>query len=598
MQETSSRDEILKNVVGVIEEINGPIAIVKDVRNLKMMEVVKVSKHLLIGEVISLNGEKAIVQIYENTSGVRPGDYVYGTGEPLSVELGPGLLSKIYDGIQRPLDEIYEYGIFIPRGIDLPPLNRGRKWSFKPLVKEGDILHGGAIIGEVPETSRIIHRILVPPDKAGKVVFIASEGEYKVDDVICVLEDPVRGRQELKMYHKWPVKIPRPINNKYIPSEAMFTGQRVIDFLFPISRGGTASIPGGFGTGKTVIQHQLARWSDADIIIYVGCGERGNEITEVLEDFPKLVDPKTGKPLMERTVIIANTSNMPVTAREASIYTGITIGEYFRDMGYNVALMADSTSRWAEALRELSGRLEEMPAEESFPAYLGSRLAAFYERAGYVETLSKQKGSLTIIGAVSPAGGDFSEPVTQNTKRFTKCFWALDKSLASQRHFPSINWMLSYSFYVDTVSEWWSKIDPEYKKIRQRIMDLLIREDRLLKIVKIIGLDALPQSERLILEICRVIRIGFLQQVAYDKIDSYCSPQKQIKMAKLILKLYDLTHDLVVNYRVPVSEIQNLKSISEIMRIKIEVPNDQLEKIDEIEKLLVSEVETIRERYS
>lgn len=598
MQETSVRDEILKNVVGVIEEINGPLAIVKDVRNLKMMEVVKVSKHLLIGEVISLNGEKAIVQIYENTSGVKPGDYVYGTGEPLSVELGPGLLSKIYDGIQRPLDEIYEYGIFIPRGIDLPSLNRMRRWNFKPLVKEGDFLHGGAIIGEVPETSRIVHKILVPPDKAGKVVFIANEGEYSVEDVICILEDPIRGRQELKMYHKWPVKIPRPINTKYIPSEAMFTGQRVIDFLFPIARGGTASIPGGFGTGKTVTQHQLARWSDADIIVYVGCGERGNEITEVLEDFPKLVDPKTGKPLMERTVIIANTSNMPVTAREASIYTGITIGEYFRDMGYNVALMADSTSRWAEALRELSGRLEEMPAEESFPAYLGSRLAAFYERAGYVETLSKQKGSLTIIGAVSPAGGDFSEPVTQNTKRFTKCFWALDKSLASQRHFPSINWMLSYSFYVDMVSEWWSKIDPEYKDVRQRIMDLLIREDRLQKIVKIIGLDALPQSERLILEICRVIRIGFLQQVAYDKVDSYCSPQKQIKMAKLILKLYDLTHDLVVNYRVPVSEIQNLKSISEIMRIKIEVPNDQLEKIDEIEKLLVSEVETIRERYS
>lgn len=594
----SVKSDVKGNVVGVIEEINGPIAIVKEVRNLKMMEVVKVSKHLLIGEVISLTEDKAVIQIYENTSGVKPGDYVYGTGEPLSVELGPGMLAKIYDGIQRPLDEIYEYGIFIPRGVDLPPLNRKRTWHFKPLVKEGDILHGGAIIGEVPETSRITHRILVPPDKAGKVVYIADEGDYRVEDIICVLEDPVSGKHELKMYHKWPVKVARPVNYKYIPQEPMFTGQRVIDFLFPIARGGTASIPGGFGTGKTVTQHQLARWSDADIIIYVGCGERGNEITEVLEDFPKLVDPTTGKPLMERTVIIANTSNMPVTAREASIYTGITIGEYFRDMGYNVALMADSTSRWAEALRELSGRLEEMPAEEGFPAYLGSRLAAFYERAGFVETLSHRKGSLSIIGAVSPAGGDFSEPVTQNTKRFTKCFWALDKSLASQRHFPSINWMQSYSFYIDTVGEWWSQIDPDYKEVRQKIMDILIREDRLQKIVKIIGLDALPQSERLVLEIARVIRVGFLQQFAYDKIDSYCSPKKQIRMAKLILKLYDLTHDLVVNYRVPVSEIQNMKSISEIMRVKIEIPNDQVEKIDEVEKMLVDEVEAMRERYS
>ncbi|MEN2998170.1 MAG: V-type ATP synthase subunit A [Brevinematia bacterium] len=594
----TTESKVVGNVAGIIEEINGPIAIVRDVKNLKMMEVVRVSKYLLIGEVISLNENKAIVQIYENTSGVKPGDFVYGTGEPLSVELGPGLLSKIYDGIQRPLDEIYEYGIFIPRGIDLPALNREKRWHFKPIVKEGDILHGGMVIGEVPETTRIIHKVLVPPDKSGKVVYIASEGEYKVSDVICVLEDPVVGKQELKMYHKWPVKIPRPINNKYIPSEAMFTGQRVIDFFFPIARGGTASIPGGFGTGKTVTQHQLARWSDADIIVYVGCGERGNELTEVLEDFPKLVDPKTGRPLMERTVIIGNTSNMPVTAREASIYTGITIGEYFRDMGYNVALMADSTSRWAEALRELSGRLEEMPAEEGFPAYLGSRLAAFYERAGFVETLEHSKGSLTIIGAVSPAGGDFSEPVTQNTKRFTKCFWALDKSLASQRHFPSINWMTSYSFYVDTVTEWWSKIDPDYKEIRQKMMDLLIREDRLQKIVKIIGLDALPQSERLILEIARVIKVGFLQQTAYDKIDSYCSPEKQIKMAKIMLKLYELTHDLVVNFRVPVSEIQNMKSISEIIRIKIEVPNEEVEKIDEIEKNLVTEYEMIRDRYS
>lgn len=592
------KDRIRENVVGIIEEINGPIAIVKGVRNLKMMEVVKVSQDLLIGEVISLSEEKATIQIYENTSGVKPGDYVYGTGEPLSVELGPGILSKIYDGIQRPLDEIYEYGIFIPRGIDLPALNRSRKWHFKPVVKEGDLVYGGTIIGEVPETTRIVHKILVPPSNAGKVIYIAKEGEYSVEDVICVLDDPVRGKQELKMYHKWPVKIPRPINEKYIPSEAMFTGQRVIDFLFPIARGGTASIPGGFGTGKTVTQHQLSRWSDADIIIYVGCGERGNEITEVLEDFPKLVDPKTGKPLMERTVIIANTSNMPVTAREASIYTGITIGEYFRDMGYNVALMADSTSRWAEALRELSGRLEEMPAEEGFPAYLGSRLAAFYERAGFVNTLSGNKGSLTVIGAVSPAGGDFSEPVTQNTKRFTKCFWALDKSLASQRHFPSINWMQSYSFYVDMVAEWWNKIDPEYKELRQRIMDILIREDRLQKIVKIVGLDAIPQSEKLILEIARVIRLGFLQQVAYDPIDSYCSPEKQLKMARIILKLYELTHDLVVNYRVPVSEIQSMKSISEIMRIKIEIPNNELDKINEIETRLVKEVEEIRQRYS
>ncbi len=598
MAEATLKENLEKNIVGVIEEINGPLALVKDVKNLKMMEVVKVSKYLLIGEVISLSGDTAIVQIYENTAGVKPGDYVYGTGEPLSVELGPGLLSKIYDGIQRPLDELFEYGIFIPRGIDLPALNRSTKWGFKPLIKEGDLLKGGSIIGEVQETSRIVHRILVPPDKAGKVVYIAKEGEYTVEDVICVIEDPVRGRQELKMYHKWPVKIPRPISDKYIPSEPMFTGQRVIDFLFPIARGGTAAIPGGFGTGKTVTQHQLSKWSDADIIIYVGCGERGNEITEVLEDFPHLIDPKTGKPLMERTVIIANTSNMPVTAREASIYTGITIGEYFRDMGYNVALMADSTSRWAEALRELSGRLEEMPAEEGFPAYLGSRLAAFYERAGSVEVLCNKKGSLTIIGAVSPAGGDFSEPVTQNTKRFTKCFWALDKKLASQRHFPSINWMQSYSFYVEMVEKWWEKFDPEYKDVRQRIMDLLVKEDKLQKIVKIVGLEVLPQSERLLLEVARVIKEGFLQQIAYDPIDSYSSPEKQILMAKLILKFYDLTHDLVVNYKVPVSVIQQMKIIPKIIRVKIEIPNDQLDRIKDIETALEKEVTELRERYS
>ncbi|MEJ5284226.1 MAG: V-type ATP synthase subunit A [Brevinematia bacterium] len=588
----------MDKVAGRIFKINGPIVSAKLTEMLKMMELVYVSELHLVGEVLAIENDIATIQVYEDTSGVKPGDKVYGSGLPLSVELGPGLIGNVFDGIQRPLEEIGKRsGIYIGRGINIPALDREKKWHFTPLVKEGENLSGGEIIGEVDETSLVKHRILLSPDLSGRVLKLYPEGDYKLDDTVLILMDKENREIEVKMYHRWPVKFPRPVHKRLKPNLPLLTGQRVVDLFFPIAKGGTAGIPGGFGTGKTITQHQLAKWADAQVIVYIGCGERGNEITEVLEDFPKLIDPRTGKPLMERTILIANTSNMPVTAREASIYTGITLAEYYRDMGYDVALMADSTSRWAEALRELSGRLEEMPAEEGFPAYLGSKLAAFYERAGYCETKAKKYGSITVIGAVSPPGGDFSEPVTQNTKRFVRCFWELDKFLASSRHYPSINWMRSYSQYVDDINDWWStNIAPDYREVRIRSFEILQKEDKLQKIVKLIGPDALPDSEQLYLDVAKMIKIGFLQQSAYDEIDTYSSPEKQLKILRLILKFFDKAVALIKN-GVPIAIIRSMKIIPSILRIKISVPNEDLTKIDEIEKQMDEEFKSIENEY-
>lgn len=584
--------------VGKIIKVNGPIIRAELTEMLKMMELVQVSEYKLIGEVLSIKGSFAVIQVYEDTSGIKPGDSIFGTGLPLSVELGPGIIGNVFDGIQRPLEEIAKKsGIYIGRGINVPSLDREKRWHFKPTVAEGDKIKGGTIIGTVPETSVIEHRVLTEPNASGKVVKIVKEGDYTLNDVIAVLKNDLDEEIEIKLYHRWAVKFPRPIHKRVKPSIPLLTGQRVIDVFFPIAKGGTAAIPGGFGTGKTITQHQLAKWADAQVIVYVGCGERGNEITEVLEDFPKLIDPRTNKPLMERTVLIANTSNMPVTAREASIYTGITLAEYYRDMGYDVALMADSSSRWAEALRELSGRLEEMPAEEGFPAYLGSKLAAFYERAGYVVTNSGKEGSISAIGAVSPPGGDFSEPVTQNTKRFVRCFWELDKALASSRHYPSINWMRSYSQYGDECKEWWDKnVSKEYKEIRDRAYEILQKEDKLQKIVKLIGPDALPDSERLYLEVARIIKLGFLQQGAYDDIDTYSTPAKQLKILKIILHFFERAAQ-VVRLGAPIFDIREMKSVTSIIRMKMTIPNDKLEDMDKVEQLMVQEFEALEKVF-
>jgi len=590
---------MVKKSAGRIIKINGPIVQVQMTETLKMMELVEVSNFYLVGEVLSIDGDLAVIQVYEDTCGVKPGDPVYSTGLPLSVELGPGIIGNVFDGIQRPLEKIAEKsGIYIGRGINVPLLERKKKWQFKSIVKEGDEVAGGAIIGTVQETLLIEHRIMLSPDiKKARILKIEKDGEYTIEDTIAVIKNERDEEIEVKMYHRWPVKSPRPIVDRLKPTIPLITGQRIIDVFFPIAKGGTAAIPGGFGTGKTITQHQLAKWADAQVIVYIGCGERGNEITEVLEDFPKLIDPRSGKALMERTVLIANTSNMPVTAREASIYTGITLAEYYRDMGYDVALLADSTSRWAEALRELSGRMEEMPAEEGFPAYLGSKLAAFYERAGYVKTKSGKEGSISIIGAVSPPGGDFSEPVTQNTKRFVRCFWELDKSLASSRHYPSVNWMRSYSQYADECKEWWDQnVSKEYRDIRLQAFEILQKEDRLQKVVKLIGPDAIPDSERLYLEVASIIRLGFLQQGAYDEIDTYSTPEKQLRMLKLILRFYNRAGE-VIKLGVPITVIKEMESIPKIIRVKMSVPNDQLEKIDAIEKQMMEEFDSIEKRF-
>lgn len=555
-------------IEGKIIKISGPVVVAENMRGAKMYEVVRVGEHNLIGEIIELMYDRATMQVYEETAGLKIGEKVIATGSPLSVKLGPGLIKNIYDGIQRPLAEIMKIqGSYIERGIQVEELPR-KSWQFKPLMEKGAKLKGGEILGEVPESDMVIHKILVPPNVSGELVGIADEGKYDIEADIATLRTAEGKEVKLKMYHTWPVREARPYMKKYPPDIPLITGQRVLDTFFPIAKGGTAGIPGGFGTGKTVTQHQLAKWADAEIVVYVGCGERGNEMTQVLKEFPELLDPRSGKPITERTVLIANTSNMPVAAREASIYTGITLAEYFRDMGYNVALMADSSSRWAEALREISGRLEEMPGESGFPAYLSSKLSGFYERSGRVMTLNGQTGSLSIIGAVSPPGGDFSEPVTQNTLRVVKVFWALDKALKDQRHFPSINWLTSYSLYLDDVEPWWKKnISDHWRPTRDKAMELLQKENELKEIVQLIGPDALPEKERLILLISQMIREDFLQQNAFHEVDSFCSERKQVMMLKSIIDFYDVGNKLV-DKGVTVGEIREMGTVAKVGRMK------------------------------
>ena len=527
---------------GRIISIAGPVVRADGMKGTRMYDVVRVGEAGLIGEIIGLRGDEATMQVYEETSGVIPGERVVHTHMPLSVALAPGLIGMIYDGIQRPLAKIREKtGMYISRGVEVDELDYEKKWHFKPKGKPGRPVSGGYVLGEVQESPVVLHKIMVPPDVKGKLVFVQQEGDYSIRETIATVEAGGK-KKNLAMLQHWPVRIPRPFAKKYDPDKPLLTGQRILDALFPLTKGGTAAIPGGFGTGKTVTQHQLAKWCDADIIVYVGCGERGNEMTEVLMEFPELEDPRTGQPLMNRTILIANTSNMPVAAREASVYTGITLAEYYRDMGFTVGLMADSTSRWAEALREISGRLEEMPGEEGYPAYLASKLADFYERAGFVKVIGPgdREGSIAIIGAVSPPGGDFSEPVTQNTLRIVKVFWALDSDLADRKHFPAIHWLKSYSLYLDRVSEWWKEnVKEDWPQMRIKAMKLLQQENELQEIVQLVGPDALPHHEQLVLEGAKIIREDFLQQHAYHKVDTYCPTDKQYLMLKIMLDYYD-----------------------------------------------------------
>lgn len=570
---------------GSIYGINGPVIYLKDGVGFKIAEMVYVGEERLIGEVIGLEKNRTTIQVYEETSGLKPGDKVEGSGGPLSVTLAPGIMKNIFDGIERPLESIAkESGAYINRGFNVDSLDRQKLWDVHITVKEGDYITGGTIIAEVPESSSIIHKAMVPPNVEGRVVSVKADDKYTIDDNIVTIIDKDNKEVELTLTQKWPIRVPRPTKGRSSTTTPLITGQRIIDTLFPIAKGGTAAVPGGFGTGKTMTQHQLAKWSDADIIVYIGCGERGNEMTEVLEDFSKLVDPKSGNPLLDRTILIANTSNMPVAAREASIYTGITLAEYYRDMGYHVAIMADSTSRWAEALRELSGRLEEMPAEEGFPPYLASRLAAFYERAGYMENLNGTYGSISIIGAVSPQGGDFSEPVTQHTKNFVRCFWALDKSLAYARHFPAIQWLNSYSEYIMDLAPWFVKnVSPDFINYRNRILAILTEESQLMEIVKLIGSDILPDDQKLTLEIARVIRLGFVQQNAYHPSDTYVPLEKQLKMMEIILYLQDKASKLIA-MNMPMRLLKEDKIFEKVISIKYDVPNDKIEIIDTYKK--------------
>lgn len=550
---------------GEIYRVAGPVVTIRGIKP-KMYDVVHVGHEGLMGEVIRIEGDKATVQVYENTDGIKPGEPVVNTGMSLSVELGPGLLESIYDGIQRPLKVLQaQMGDFIQRGVTANGLDRERLWEFRPTLKRGDSVKGGDVFGLVQETENIEHKIMVPPGITGTIADIKS-GKFKVDEIVCKLSSGT----ELSMMQRWPVRRPRPVGKKLMPSRPLITGQRVLDGLFPVAKGGTAAIPGPFGSGKTVTQQQLAKWSDTDIVVYIGCGERGNEMADVLNEFPELQDPKTGRPLMERTVLIANTSNMPVAAREASVYTGITIAEYYRDMGFDVSLMADSTSRWAEAMREISSRLEEMPGEEGYPAYLSARLSEFYERAGYVRTLEGSEGSITVIGAVSPPGGDFSEPVTQNTLRIVKVFWALDAKLAQRRHFPSINWLTSYSLYTQGLSGWFAEnVAPDWVALRDNAMDLLQQESELQEIVQLVGSDALPENQQLVLEICRMLREYFLQQNAFHPVDTYCPFDKQYKLLKAISKYSDMAQ-AALEAGIPMKDILALQSKDELAKVKFE----------------------------
>ncbi len=572
---------------GRIVWVSGPAVKADGMSTAKMYETVEVGESKLIGEVIRLTGDVAFIQVYESTSGLKPGEPVVGTGQPLSVLLGPGIIGKIYDGIQRPLDEIAsKSGAFIGRGVVTTPVDLKKKYKFKPTAKKGDEVGPGSILGTVEETPLLTHSILVPPThRGGKLTEIASEGDYDIEHVIATTE---KGSEKvsLKMYHKWPVRKPRPYAERYDPTVPLVTGQRVIDTYFPIAKGGTGAIPGGFGTGKTVTLHQIAKWADSKVVVYIGCGERGNEMTEVLVEFPHLIDPRSGRPLMERTVLVANTSNMPVAAREASIYTGVTMAEYYRDMGFDVVLVADSTSRWAEALREMSGRLEEMPAEEGYPSYLASRLAEFYERAGRVRALGSpnRAGSVTLVGAVSPSGADFTEPVTTHTIRFIKTFWALDTRLAYSRHYPSINWMQSYSGYLEDVSKWWKEnVTGEWYDLRAESYHVLQREDTLKEIVRLLGPEALPDEEKLVLEVARMVKIGILQQNSFDKVDTYCSPQKQVKLVKLMVKFYKEAQK-ALKAGAPLADIRAMPIIPSLLKAKFEIPEEQLNKLEDLDK--------------
>lgn len=584
---------------GEISYVNGPVIKASNMAGYLMRELVYLGETQLIGEIIELEGNNATIQVYEETTGIKPGEPIYSTGRPLSVQLGPGIIGNIFDGIQRPLPDIVKKtGPFIARGTNVNSLDLEKEWDINLLVKPGDSLIPGQVVAELEETSAILHKIMIPPGLKGVVKEVVPDGRYTIEQEIIILEGENKERHSIQLYQEWPIRQPRPYYERLTIGQPLLTGQRVFDTFFPLAKGGTAAIPGGFGAGKTMTQHQLAKWSDADLIIYVGCGERGNEMTDVLEEFPELEDPATGKSMMERTVLIANTSNMPVAAREASIYTGITLAEYYRDMGFNVALMADSTSRWAEALREISGRLEEMPAEEGFPAYLPTRLAEFYERAGYVKSLDQQReGSISLIGAVSPPGADFSEPVTQNTKRFVRCFWALDKSLASSRHFPAVSWLDSYSEYLDDLEPWLQKnVSEDWLELRNRAMTLLKEEARLQEIVKLVGEDVLPDNQRLILEIARLIKVGFLQQNAFSKIDRYSTQEKQYWMLKIILYLYDQALPLIKK-NIPVSKLKDEQLFSKIMKMKDSIPNDKIEEFKKIKNEITAFYQGIWNNY-
>lgn len=580
----------------LIYSINGPVVTVRGKTGFSMMEMVYVGEARLVGEVIRLSEDAATIQVYEETGGLAPGEPVYSTGGALAVTLGPGILRNIYDGIQRPLPALEALsGAFIGRGCSAPALDETARWDVTVLAKPGDRLTPGQIYATCPETPAIEHRCMVPPNVSGTVTWVAENGSYTVNDTVVKLTDDRGNERVLTLCQKWPIRIPRPVSRRMPAQRPLITGMRVVDTMFPIAKGGAAAIPGGFGTGKTMTQHQLAKWSDADIIVYLGCGERGNEMTQALEEFSELLDPKSQQPLMNRTILIANTSNMPVAAREASVYTGMTIAEYYRDMGYHVALMADSTSRWAEALREISGRLEEMPAEEGFPAYLASRLAEFYERAGYVKTLEGKEGSVTVIGAVSPQGGDFSEPVTQNTKRYVRTFWGLDRALAYARHFPSINWLTSYSEYADDLRLWYDEhVGPEFVTCRHQMAHLLQKESELMEIVKLIGADILPEDQKLIIETAKLFRVGFLQQNAYHPIDTYVPLDKQLRMMELMLKLYHGAKD-IVSRAIPLSQLKETGIFESLAKMKYEVPNDGQEKFAEYDAAIEDALRQVNE---
>ena len=580
-----------------VKRISGPIVTADGMEGAQMYEVVQVGDLGLVGEVVRLVGDRAVIQVYEDTTMLKPGAPIICTGAPLTVQLGPGLVGNIYDGIQRPLPGIQaKSGAWIRRGEKVSPLDTEKKWAFESLARKGDSITAGQAFGQVEESPLVTHRIMVPPEISGVVQSIVEKGDYTIHDSLAVVDTP-DGPRELTMVQEWPSRVPRPITERLRIAEPLITGQRIIDTFFPIGKGGAAAIPGGFGTGKTITQHQLAKWSDASIIVFIGCGERGNEMTEVLREFPELKDPRSGRPLMERTILIANTSNMPVAAREVSIYTGITLAEYYRDMGLSVAVFADSTSRWAEALRELAARLEEMPAEEGFPASLPTRLAQFYERGGAVTTLAGDRASVSIVGAVSPPGGDFSEPVTQHTRRFIRCFWALDTELANARHYPSIHWLHSYSEYVEDVSTWWRKQATDWTDLRTEALTLLQREDRLQQIVKLVGSDVLPDGQRLILFIAEILKDGFLTQNSFDENDMYCTPERQVALLRLILYLYRKGRDLIQD-GVPLARIRAMTSVPHILRAKSALGNQDMGKFKELEQEVQNEIEALANEYT